>query len=120
MLFAYIYFLTKFAKDLIDDEIIDGFTANGFFVKSFDYMGMGHFRIKKTKRGKTYYNRCNCLPKRLRNIREFQRALFNKELIIIVPIPEVDHILNVSSKSIIPAVNGVVTTTRNHIEGKRY
>ena len=117
-MFVFIYLFTKFSDifttKLIEEfdtkKILNWFYTNNFFVKGFEYMGLGHFRIKKTKRGKTYYNRCNCLPKRLRNIAALERALMSQELIIALNVPEMYHTLDEYGQ-----VNGFTFTHRGEI-----
>lgn len=107
MILLALYFFIEFTKKVYPSgliatfdifDLLDKFSQNNF---SFDgFMGKAHFRIKKWKRGKMYYNRCNCLPKRLRTIKAFREALLSGELIIVMNFSNDDLLLDAHGRVI--------------------
>lgn len=82
--------------------MLKAFAKRYIVVGDFEtFSGKAHFRIRKVKRGKVYYNPCTSLPKRLRSYGAFEEALMTKEIIVVVHnIPENNYILDEFGKII--------------------
>lgn len=89
-------FNTLFVKYCSLKTLLDGFARRYLVIDGFEgFLGKAHFRIRKVKRGKVYYNPCTSLPKRLRSVSAFNDALMSKELIVVVDdIPDYNYDLD--------------------------